>query len=333
MAVKITITTFGSNISDPLNLYTSAVSISGPWTLFGTVSQANFAAGYTFTPPINTHWYEVRSTGVCTTVLPFTCGSPSPTTTTSTTAAGPTTTTTTHAPTTTTTTHAPTTTTTTHAPTTTTTTAGPTTTTSTTAGPTTTTSTTAGPTTTTSTTAAPTTTTSTTAAPTTTTSTTIPVTTTTTTVPVTTTTTTVPVTTTTTVPVTTTTTTVVAPNEVYLNLHFLTINTGVTDKVYYEFTMNNGTASFATYSNVLLTNTSSGGFTNLITSGSINANTNDILNAGVLHGLALSGTLGAPNTIGNSFTISFTYDIGGGPISAYINLFTQPSVLNFDWTL
>lgn len=129
MSVKITITNAGAGISSTLDVYTNT---GGSWTFFANVSLANLEAGYTFDPPGDATAYEVRDTGLCTTILFL----------------GSTTTTTTAVPTTTTSTTHLTTTTTTAVPTTTSTTTVPTTTTSTTESPTTTTTTTAGTTTT-----------------------------------------------------------------------------------------------------------------------------------------------------------------------------------------
>jgi len=95
MAVTITITTAGSNISDPLAVYTSPDNIT--WTFDANVAKATLLIGYTFTPPVGTYYYQVRDLGDCESILSLNC-----TTTTTTTA--PTTTTTTTAPPTTTTT-------------------------------------------------------------------------------------------------------------------------------------------------------------------------------------------------------------------------------------
>jgi len=130
MAVRITITSVGRNISDLLNIYVSPSGSS--WTLFSIQSKTTLLAGYEFTPPHGTLYYEVRDQGSCGTIW----SSGYMTTTTTTTIVGTTTTTTTTVPTTTTTTTVvPTTTTTTVVPTTTTTTVVPTTTTTTTTIP------------------------------------------------------------------------------------------------------------------------------------------------------------------------------------------------------
>ena len=87
MAVTITITTAGSSISDPLGVYTSPDNIA--WTLDANVAKATLLAGYTFTPPVGTLYYQVRDLGTCESILSLNCTTTSSTTTTTTTTEAP----------------------------------------------------------------------------------------------------------------------------------------------------------------------------------------------------------------------------------------------------
>ena len=87
MAVTITITTAGSSISDPLGVYTSPDNIA--WTLDANVAKATLIAGYTFTPPVGTQYYQVRDLGTCESILSLNCTTTSSTTTTTTTTEAP----------------------------------------------------------------------------------------------------------------------------------------------------------------------------------------------------------------------------------------------------
>jgi hypothetical protein len=102
MSIRITLTQIGSNVSDPLQIWTDA---SGPFTYFTGATWSQLLAGYVFNPPSGATNYQVRDAGSCGTILSLSQCSGGTLTTTTTTPAG-TTTTTTPAPTTTTTTSA-----------------------------------------------------------------------------------------------------------------------------------------------------------------------------------------------------------------------------------
>ena len=99
MAVKITITNAGANISDFLDIYTNETGSFQLLPELANIPKSSLLAGYTFTPPVGTTGYRVIDQ-FCYSALELYCA----TTTTTTTHAPTTTTTTTHAPTTTTTT-------------------------------------------------------------------------------------------------------------------------------------------------------------------------------------------------------------------------------------
>jgi hypothetical protein len=100
MAVKITITNAGGNISDFLDIYTNETGSFQLLPELANIPKSSLLVGYTFTPPVGTTGYRVIDQ-FCYSVLELYCAT---TTTTTTTIAPATTTTTTIAPATTTTT-------------------------------------------------------------------------------------------------------------------------------------------------------------------------------------------------------------------------------------
>ena len=87
--VRITLSSIGSGISDPLNIWYN----DGTWHLLTGATKTQLLAGYLFEPPVGATSYQVRDTGACGAILTLSCAGG--TTTTTTEYVGPSTTTTT----------------------------------------------------------------------------------------------------------------------------------------------------------------------------------------------------------------------------------------------
>lgn len=73
MAVTITITSAGANISNMLEIWTGS-TLSGT-SYYITVSKNDLLSGYTFMPPVGAMAFQVKSTGItCTTSFDLVCG-------------------------------------------------------------------------------------------------------------------------------------------------------------------------------------------------------------------------------------------------------------------